>query len=159
METDNSGSSTPISIPTIQPLSHDWGHSVQFMLRWPCIYCPEQIMQQTAWEIDHPISDQDFGDRGDLRSCDSIDSPIHTRVPCPSQCTRPFTTPMPIDSMNLNHLRDQRLSVPPPIRPDMRDAIRPSPLEPLYPGIGDHPRSTLRLSRTHCLQAPSDEIA
>jgi hypothetical protein len=22
----------------------------------------------------------------------------------------------------------------------------------------DHPRSTLRLSKTHCLQAPSDEI-
>jgi len=53
--------------------------------------------------------------------------------------------------MNLNHLRDQRLSVPP--------AIRPSPLDPLYPGIGDHPRSTLRLSRTHCFQAPSDVIA
>jgi hypothetical protein len=115
-------------------------------------------MQQTAWEIDHPVSDHDFGDRGDLRSCDSIDSPIPARIPRPSQRTRPFARPMPIDSMNLNHLRDQHLSVPPAIRPDMRDAVRPSPLDPLYPGIGDHPRSTLRLSRTHCLQAPSDEI-
>jgi hypothetical protein len=41
----------------------------------------------------------------------------------------------------------------------MRDAVRPSPLDQLYPGIGDHPRSILRLSRTHCLEAPSDVIA
>jgi cyanate permease len=27
IETDNSGTSTPKSIPSIQPLGHDWGHS------------------------------------------------------------------------------------------------------------------------------------
>jgi hypothetical protein len=52
-----------------------------------CNYCPEQIMQQTAWEIDHPVSDHNFGDRGDFRSCDSIDSPIQARIPHSSQRT------------------------------------------------------------------------
>ena len=65
VETDDSRSSTPASIPSVQPLSRDWGHSVQFMLRWPCIYCPEQKAQQTAWEVNHPVGDHDFGDRGD----------------------------------------------------------------------------------------------
>ena len=45
VETDDSRSSTPASIPSVQPLSRDWSHSEQFMLRWPCIYCPEQIAQ------------------------------------------------------------------------------------------------------------------
>ncbi len=52
-----------------------------------------------------------------------------------------------------------QLSVEPTFRPDMLDAARPFPPNPHYPGLPDHPRSTLRLSRTHCLQAPSDEIA
>ena len=43
VKTDDSRSSTPASISSVQPLSRDWGHSVQFMLRWPCIFCPEQL--------------------------------------------------------------------------------------------------------------------
>ena len=31
VETDDSRSSTPESISSVQPLSRDWGHSVQFM--------------------------------------------------------------------------------------------------------------------------------
>ena len=161
VETADSRSSTPTSIPSVQPLSRDWGHSVQFMLRWPCIYCPEQIAQQTAWEVNHPVSVHDFGDRGDLLSCDSIESPSPVMIPaCTIASTKgPSDNPIPLHSMNLHHMRDRQLSVAPGFRPDMRDAVRPSPPNPHYPGIPDYPCSTLRLSRTHCLQAPSDEIA
>jgi hypothetical protein len=159
IETDNSESTTPTSIPSVQPISRDWGRSVQYMLRWPCIYCPEQIEQQTMWELDHPASDHDYNDCGDIKSCDSIDSQDSVVITQPYIRVRPSNQPMSLTDMNLTYLRDQKLSVAPATHPDMSDAIHPSPPNPLYPGIGDHPRSTLRLSRTHCLQAPSDEIA
>lgn len=60
--------------------------------------------------------------------------------------------------MNLNYRRDQDLSVAPAVRPDMRDAVRPFPPNPQYPDLPDYPRSTLKLSATHCLQTPSDVI-
>ena len=131
------------------------------MLRWPCIYCPEQIAQQTAWEVNYPVSNHDFGDRGDLLSCDSIESSSPEVIPARSilSAKGPSHDPIPLHSMNLHHRQDQQLSVAPGFRPDMRDAVRPSPPNPHYPGIPDYHRSTLRLSGTHRLQAPSDEIA
>ena len=148
------------SFPSVQPLSRDWGHSVQFILRWPCIYCPEQIAQQTAWEVNHPIGNHDFGDRGDLLSCDSIESSSPVMIPAHTVASTkgPSNNPIPLHSMNLHHMQDQQLYVAPGFRSDMRDALRPSPPNPPYPGIPDCPRSTLRLSGTHCLQAPSDKI-
>ena len=115
-----------------------------------CIYCPEQIAQQAAWEVNPSVSDHDFGDRGDLLSCDSIESPSPVMIPAPTIVSTkgPSDNPIPLHSMNLHHLRDRQLSVAPGFRPDMRDAVRPSPH---YPGIPDYPRSTLRLSRTHCI--------
>ena len=148
VETADSRSSTPTSIPSVQPLSRDWGHSVQFMLRWPCIFCPEQLAQQTAWEVNHPVSNHDFGDRGDLLSCGSIESSSPEIIPARSVSSTkgPSDNPIPLHSMNLHQRQDQQLSVAPGFRPDMRDAVRPSPPNPHYPGIPDYHRSTLRLS-------------
>ena len=111
--------------------------------------------------MNHPVGDHDFGDRGDLLSCDSIESPRPVMIPARTIASTkgPSDNPIPLHSMNLHHMRDRQLSVAPRFRPDMRDAVRPSPPNPHYPGMPDYPRSTLRLSRTHCLQAPSDEIA
>ena len=53
------------------------GHTVQYMLRYPHIYCQQQIDQQRAYEVDHPAECHDFGDRGHLLSCDSIESVEH----------------------------------------------------------------------------------
>ena len=44
------------------------------VVRHPCIYCPLQIDQQRAYEVNNPAEYHDFGDRGLLRSCDSIES-------------------------------------------------------------------------------------
>ena len=75
-ETDDSRSSTPVSV---EPEVFNHGHTVQYMLRYPYIYCQLQIDQQRAYEVDHPAEWHDFGDRGLLRSCDSISSVEETR--------------------------------------------------------------------------------
>ena len=56
------------------------GHTVQYMLRYPHIYCQQQIDQQRAYEVDHPAECHDFGDRGHLLSCDSIESVEHVET-------------------------------------------------------------------------------
>jgi len=59
--TDDSRSSTPVSVGPIHATI-------------PHIYCQLQIDQQRAYEVDHPGEWHDFGDRGLLRSCNSISS-------------------------------------------------------------------------------------
>jgi len=44
--TDDSRSSTPVSI---EPEVFNHGYTVQYMLRYPHIYCQQQIDQQRAW--------------------------------------------------------------------------------------------------------------
>jgi len=60
-ETDDSRSSTPVSA---EPEVFNHGHTVQYMLRYPYIYCQLQIDQQRDYEVDHPAEWHDFGDRG-----------------------------------------------------------------------------------------------
>jgi hypothetical protein len=74
--TDDSRSSTPVSV---EPEVFNHGRTVQYMLRYPYIYCQLQIDQQRAYEVDHPAEWHDFGDRGLLRSCDSVSSVEETR--------------------------------------------------------------------------------
>ena len=74
--TDDSRSSTPASV---EPEMFNHGRTVQFMLRYPYVYCQRQIDQQRAYEVDHPAEWHDFGDHGLLRSCDSISSVEETR--------------------------------------------------------------------------------
>ena len=69
-------SSTPASI---EPEVFNHGRTVQYMLRHPCIYCSLQIDQQRAYEVDNPAEYHDFGDRGLLCSCDSIEAVAETR--------------------------------------------------------------------------------
>ena len=80
--------------------------------------------------MNHPVGDHDFGDRGDLLSCDSIESPRPVMIPARTIASTkgPSDNPIPLHSMNLHHMRDRQLSVAPRFRPDMRDAVRPSPL-------------------------------
>jgi hypothetical protein len=69
--TDESSSSTSVSS---EPVVHNCGHTVQYMLRYPWVYDEQQLAQQRAYEVDHPADHHDFGDRGHLLSCDSIES-------------------------------------------------------------------------------------
>lgn len=69
--TDDSRSLTSVSV---EPEVFNYGHTVQYMLRNPWAYDQQQIAQQRAYEVDHPAEYHDFGDRGYLLSCDSIES-------------------------------------------------------------------------------------
>lgn len=73
------------------PTAFNYGVTVQYMRRYPWAFASEQIALQTAYEVDHPAADRDFGDRGILRSCyplDTVGLEMRERYPIDEQQLR-----------------------------------------------------------------------